>query len=107
MRFVRYQHEQAYILAKGNPAVPVEPIPDVLTWQYSGTRLHPTERPLSALTPLIRTFSREGDIVLDPFCGSGSALVAALGLKRNYIGIELDAKYHAIAANRLRREIAA
>lgn len=107
MRFVCYQHEQAYILAKGHPTVPVEPVPDVLTWQYSGNRLHPTEKPLSALTPLIRAFSREGDIVLDPFCGSGSTLVAARGLKRNYIGIELDAKYHAIAANRLRREIAA
>ena len=87
--------------------MPVEPIPDVLTWQYSGNRLHPTEKPLSALTPLIRAFSRESDVVLDPLCGSGSALVAALGLRRNYIGIELDAKYHAIAANRLRRETAA
>lgn len=45
-RFVRYQHESAFLLAKGNPALPENPIPDVLPWKYSGNKFHPTQKPL-------------------------------------------------------------
>jgi len=103
-RFVRYQHEQAYVLAKGRPDMPREPIADVIAYDYTGNRLHPTQKPVSALTPLVRAFSRERGIVLDPFAGSGSSLIAASLLGRRYLGIELDARYHAAAAERLRRE---
>jgi adenine-specific DNA-methyltransferase len=51
--------------------------------------------------PLIESFSRPGDTVLDPFSGSGSTLFAAKKLGRNYIGVEMDAKFHAIAQRRL------
>lgn len=100
-RFVRYQHEQAYLLAKGRPSLPVDPIPDVIDMPYSGNGLHPTQKPVSALRPLIKCFSREGDLVLDPFCGSGSTLIAARSLNRRYLGIELDPEYHAVASKRL------
>jgi site-specific DNA-methyltransferase (adenine-specific) len=53
------------------------------------------------LTPLIRSFSRPGDIVLDPFCGSGSTLLAAKLQGRSFIGIELDPAYYNIALDRL------
>lgn len=102
-RFLRYQHEQAYLLAKGKPAFPVDPIPDVIDMPYSGNGLHPTQKPVSALVPLIKSFSREGDLVLDPFCGSGSTLIAARSLNRRYLGIELDPEYHAVATKRLER----
>ena len=70
------RHEQAYVLAKGSPKV-AQPIPDVLPWAYTGNRLHPTQKPVEALRPIIAALTRPGDIVLDPFAGSGSTLVAA------------------------------
>ena len=100
-RFLRYHHENAYLLAKGNPPQPSQRIPDVLEWQYSGNKLHPTQKPLCVLTPLIQSFSRPGDIVLDPFCGSGSTLLAAKLQDRRFIGIELDSRYSEIARVRL------
>ena len=106
VRLLRYQHELAYLLAKGSPKQPACPIPDVIDFRYTGNRLHPTEKPVSALTPLIGAFSQEGSLVLDPFCGSGSTLVAARQLRRHFLGIELDSQYHAIASQRLQREAA-
>jgi site-specific DNA-methyltransferase (adenine-specific) len=76
-RCFRGHHEQAYLLIKGRPARPAKPLEDVLPWTYTGNRMHPTEKAVPTLAPLIRTFSRPGDVVLDPFCGSGSTLVAA------------------------------
>lgn len=96
-RFLRYEHEQAYLLAKGEPPTPKCPISDVVEMRYSGNRVHPTQKPVSALTPLVKAFSRPGDFVLDPFCGSGSTLLAARCLGRHFLGVELDPAYHALA----------
>ena len=103
---VRYQHECAHLLVKGNPWMRDDVIGDVIDWTYSGNKLHPTQKPLSVLLPLIETFSKRGDLVLDPFSGSGSSLLAAKMLQRDWLGVELDAKYHAIAAQRLSMEVA-
>jgi site-specific DNA-methyltransferase (adenine-specific) len=101
-RFLRYEHEQAYLLAKGNPVPPVHPIPDVIDFAYTGNKLHPTQKPVPALSPLIECFTRPGDLVLDPFCGSGSTLEGARNLGRDWLGIELSEKHHATASRRLR-----
>lgn len=100
-RFLRYEHEQAYLLAKGNPARPEHPIPDVLDFPYTGNKLHPTQKPVQALRSLIEAFTRPGELVLDPFCGSGSTLAAAQKLGRDWIGIELDSNHHGTASKRL------
>ncbi len=100
-KHLRYQHECAYLLAKGYPKEPKETIGDVLDWTYSGNKLHPTQKPLSVLLPLIETFSAPEGAVLDPFAGSGSSLLAAKTLGRRYLGIEMDAGYHDIARQRL------
>jgi len=105
-KYLRYQHECAYLLAKGNPLVPQSTIGDVIDWTYSGNKLHPTQKPLSVLLPLIESFSKRGDLVLDPFSGSGSSLMAAKMLGRDWLGVELDAKYHTIAAERLAMAVA-
>jgi adenine-specific DNA-methyltransferase len=98
---VRYQHENAYLLMKGRNAEAQAMIGDVIDWTYSGNHLHPTQKPLGVLIPLIEAFSRPKDIVFDPFAGSGSTCAAAALLKRRYLGIELDEKNHAIASARL------
>jgi DNA modification methylase len=100
-RFMKRKHEQAYLLAAGRPRLPDHPIADVIEWQYTGNRLHPTQKPVSILTPLIEAFCPIGGTVLDPFCGSGSTLVAARKSGRSFIGIELDADHHETASRRL------
>jgi site-specific DNA-methyltransferase (adenine-specific) len=102
-RFLRYQHEQAFLLAKGRPPLPKQPLMDVMDMPYSGNKLHPTQKPVPVLAQLIRSFSLAGDSVLDPFAGSGSTCAAALLTGRRYIGIELDDVYFTEASARLAR----
>ena len=64
-------------------------------------RLHPTQKPVSLLEYLIKTYTNEGDLVLDNCAGSGSTLIAAKNLGRQYIGIEKEEKYFEIAKKRL------
>ena len=99
--FTKYHHEQAYLLSKGWPAKPEHPPADVIPWTYTGNRLHPTQKPVGSLKPLIEAFTKPGDVVLDPFAGSGSTLVAAKELGRRFIGIELDPDHQHTAALRL------
>lgn len=100
-RFLKYQPEQAYLLAKGNPNLPENPIPDLIDMPYSGNKLHPTQKPVAALKLLIEAFTQNQELILDPFCGSGSTLVATKMLNRHFLGIELDAQYYAAASRRL------
>ncbi|MCB1055047.1 MAG: DNA methylase [Acidobacteria bacterium] len=102
-RLVRATHECAYLLAKRHPRRPTVLLNDVLPWSYTGNRLHPTQKPVSALEPLIAAFSDPGDLVLDPFMGSGSTGAAALQQGRRFVGVELDAGYCAVAEKRLRQ----
>ena len=102
-RFLRYQHEQAYLLAKGRPPLPRQPLPDVMDMPDTGNKLHPTKKPVVALAPLVRSFSLPGDLVLDPFAGSGSSCAAALLAGRRYLGIELDGTYYREATARIAR----
>lgn len=63
--------------------------------------LHPTQKPIDLLEYLIRTYTNEGEIVLDNCMGSGSTGVACVNTNRNFIGIELDEKYFNIAKERI------
>lgn len=99
--YLEARHEQAFLLAKGNPPRPAMALSDVQPWTYSGNQLHPTQKAVPVLEPLVGTFSRPGATVLDPFAGSGSTGVACARLDRRFIGIELDSNHHDIAARRL------
>ena len=62
---------------------------------------HPTQKPLGLMRHFIDLLTNEGDMVLDPFMGSGSSGVAALQLRRRFIGIELSSDYFTIAKRRI------
>ena len=66
-----------------------------------GNKTHPTEKPVDLMKFYIANSSKEGDIVFDPFCGTGSTLIAAKELNRKYIGCEIDVKYYEIAMKRI------
>lgn len=65
---------------------------------------HPTTKPTRLMLELVELFTDPDELILDPFCGSGTTGVAALRLGRRFIGIELDPKYATIARERLQAE---
>jgi site-specific DNA-methyltransferase (adenine-specific) len=94
-------HEVGYLLAKGKPPKPLKLLSDVLPWEYTGNHFHPNQKPVVAIQPLIETFSAPGEIVLDPFAGSGTTGVAALASNRLFILIENQAHHCDAARGRL------
>lgn len=73
----------------------------ILEFASEGSTVHPTQKPVALFEYLIRTYSNEGDTVLDNTMGSGTTGVACQNAGRNFIGIEKDAAYFAIAESRL------
>ena len=67
----------------------------------NNNNLHPTQKPVALLEYLIKTYTNEGEIVLDNCMGSGSTCVACMNTNRHYIGFELDPQYYDIACKRL------
>lgn len=74
---------------------------DVLEIASEGSTVHPTQKPVALMEYLIRTYTNEGDTVLDNTMGSGTTGVACMNTGRNFIGIERDADYFCIAAERI------
>ena len=74
---------------------------DIIEFKRDKDKLHPTQKPVALLEYLIKTYTNEGETVLDNCMGSGSCGVAAVKTGRNFIGIELDEKYFEIAKNRI------
>lgn len=74
---------------------------DVLEIQSEGKTVHPTQKPISLMEYLIKTYTNEGDTVFDGFSGSGTTGVACKNTGRKFIGIELDPHYFEISKNRI------
>ena len=74
---------------------------NILRFASEGRIFHPTQKPVALMEYLIRTYTNEGDTVLDNCMGSGTTGVACVNTGRNFIGIELDPDYFAIAEKRI------
>jgi len=73
----------------------------ILAIPSEGKTVHPTQKPVALMEYLIRTYTNEGDVVLDNCMGSGTTGVACINTGRSFIGIEMDASYFQIAKNRI------
>lgn len=76
---------------------------NILKFKRDLPNIHPTQKPVALLEYLIKTYTNEGDLVLDNCMGSGSTGVACVNTNRNFIGIELDEKYFNIAKDRIEK----
>lgn len=100
-RLVRYLHE---LDAKGGPAVheiwdDISPINSMAKERLG----YPTQKPIQLLERIIKASSKEGDWILDPFCGCGTTIMAAQELKRNWIGIDITHLAISLIRSRLKR----
>ncbi len=76
-------------------------VPNVFARMPPRERNHPNEKPLDVMERVIETHSNVGDLILDPFMGSGTTGVAAVKLGRKFTGIEIEPKYFDIACRRI------
>ena len=89
---------------KDNPYESTERYPrsiQVVSTDTQKSSLHPTQKPVALLEYLIKTYTNEGEVVLDNCFGSGSTAVAAINTNRSFIGIEKDDNYYNIATKRI------
>lgn len=75
---------------------------DILQYASETKTAHPTQKPVALLEYLIKTYTNEGDVILDNCMGSGTTCVACVNTNRHYIGFELDEKYFEIAKKRIK-----
>jgi len=95
------RHENIVFATKGRFVFPGKRPSTVLRHKRLNGREHPHEKPIALMADLTAAVTSPGDLVLDPFLGSGATACAAYQLGRRFVGIELEAKYIALAERRL------
>ena len=78
---------------------------NVLDFKKDYKGIHPTQKPIALMEHLIKTYTNEGDTVLDNCMGSGTTAIAAINTNRNYIGFELDEEYYNLANERISKTL--
>ena len=97
------------LTALQNPNAPAERVPSSIqkfNTDVGKDHFHPTQKPVDLLMYLIRTYSNEGDTILDNCMGSGTTAIACIKEKRNFIGFELNKEYYDKACKRIKLEMA-
>lgn len=100
-------HENIIFAVKGKFSFPGHRPKDLITHRKlpGSQMIHPTEKPVPLLADLITAVTKPGDLILDPFAGSGSTLVAAKKTGRRFTGIELDDVHYAKAQRRIEETV--
>lgn len=101
----RAQHEMVIMASNGSPKWESYEYGNVLQDMRMTKTEHPHQKPLGLLQKILQTCTKPGDVVLDPFMGSGSTLVAAKNIGRRAIGIDLSEKHCATAVRRLAQDV--
>lgn len=76
-------------------------VPNIKTLDKEGKNIHDSEKPIRLMSILIEQSTNEGEVVFEPFMGSGTTGVASVQSKRNFIGVEIDDKYFDLAEKRI------
>jgi site-specific DNA-methyltransferase (adenine-specific) len=97
------RYDTCIFAVKGSYAFPDGRPVDVIQCQrLDGAKLkHPNEKPVELMRRLIETTTKPGDLILDPFAGSGTTLVAALQSGRRYMGVEISPQHYETAQRRI------
>lgn len=94
-RFSRPSHKKSYVQEYTNyPS-------QIIEFASESKPTHPTQKPTALIEYLIKTYSNEGETILDNCMGSGTTAVACINTNRKFIGIELDENYYNIACKRV------
>lgn len=96
------KYEMCFLLHKGRALIRGKRDPNIFKFARTRNELHPTQKPVDLMEYLISKFSDPGDVILDPFAGSGTTAIAALNTGRGYICIEKDPEYYKLATERVR-----
>jgi len=103
--YTRPQYEQCFLYLKGTPPILKNAISDVWHFDKVLNNLHSCEKPIPLMRFIVSSFTKENDIVLDPFAGVGSTLIACKQLQRRYIGYEIEKRYYDIIIERLEQSV--
>ena len=99
--YTRPQYEPCFLYFKGNPKPLNNPVSDVWKFNRVYKPIHSCEKPINLMKFIIKNFTIENNIILDPFMGSGTTAVACKQLDRDFIGFEISQEYVDIANKRL------
>ena len=99
---IRYKNEEGKITSDTNGNRYDPPLPNSMLEIRSTRGKHSTEKPVELMSWVLKYYSKEGDTILDPTCGSGSTGVACKNMNRNFIGIEMDEEIFKVAEERLK-----
>ena len=99
--YYRYKYELCLFGLKGDRKLNSHNVADVIEADGTGNKLHPTQKPTSLIKTFVEQSTRGGEVVFDPFMGSGTVGEVCKKMNRDFIGCEISKEYFEIAENRI------